>query len=81
MHELLTRDFYCQLKANDMDLRTALNKLESLIFDETLNAAAPYRLKKLPRQKLTTPHRNCLSHSCSASHPWQQFYNGRSYIV
>jgi hypothetical protein len=41
MHELFTRDFYCQLKADDMDLRTALNKLESFVFDETLNAAAP----------------------------------------
>jgi hypothetical protein len=40
MHELFTRDFYCQLKANNMDLRTALNKLESLVLDETLNAAA-----------------------------------------
>jgi hypothetical protein len=41
MHELFTRDFYCQLKANDMDLHIALTKLESLIFDNTLNTATP----------------------------------------
>jgi hypothetical protein len=41
MHELFTRDFYCQLKANDMDLSIALTKLESLIFDDTLNTAIP----------------------------------------
>jgi hypothetical protein len=41
MHELFTRDFYCQLKANDMDLSIALTKLESLIFDDTLNTATP----------------------------------------
>jgi hypothetical protein len=41
MRELITTDFYCQLKANDMDLSIALTKLESLIFDDTLNTAAP----------------------------------------
>jgi hypothetical protein len=30
MHELFTGDFYCQLKANDMDLHIALTKLKSL---------------------------------------------------
>jgi hypothetical protein len=39
MHELFIRDFYCQLKANDRDLHIALTKLESLIFDDTLNTA------------------------------------------
>jgi hypothetical protein len=39
MHELFIRDFYCQLKANDRDLLIALTKLESLIFDDTLNTA------------------------------------------
>jgi hypothetical protein len=34
MHELFTRNFYCQLKANNMDLHIALTKLESLIFDK-----------------------------------------------
>jgi hypothetical protein len=41
MHKLFTGDFYCQLKANDMDLHIALTKLESLISDNTLNTAAP----------------------------------------
>jgi hypothetical protein len=41
MHELFTRDFYCQLKANNMDLHIALTKLKSLIFDNTLNTATP----------------------------------------
>jgi hypothetical protein len=41
MHDLFTRDFYCQLKANDMDLSIALTKLESLIFNDTLNTATP----------------------------------------
>jgi hypothetical protein len=39
MHELFIRDFSRQLKANDMDLHIALTKLESLIFDDTLNTA------------------------------------------
>jgi hypothetical protein len=37
MHELFIRDFYCQFKANDIDLHIAPTKLESLIFDNILN--------------------------------------------
>jgi hypothetical protein len=39
MHKLFISDFYCQLKGNDRDLHIALTKLESLIFDDTLNTA------------------------------------------
>jgi hypothetical protein len=38
---LAGRDFYCQLEANGMDLHIAPTKLESLIFDNTLNTATP----------------------------------------
>jgi hypothetical protein len=52
MHELFTRDFYCQLKANNMDLHIALTKLESLIFEKTLNTANPdFNLKDLMNEQ------------------------------
>jgi hypothetical protein len=52
MHELFIRDFYCQLKANDMDLHIALTKLESLIFDDTLNTAtANFNLEDLMNEQ------------------------------
>jgi hypothetical protein len=52
MHKLFIRDFYCQLRANDRDLHIALTKLESLIFDDTLNTATSnFNLKDLMNEQ------------------------------
>jgi hypothetical protein len=52
MHELFIRDFCCQLIANDRDLHIALTKLESLIFDDTLNTAtANFNLEYLMNEQ------------------------------
>jgi hypothetical protein len=48
MHQLFNMNFYCQLKANNMDLSIALTKLETLIFDNTLNTTTPgFKLENL----------------------------------
>jgi hypothetical protein len=69
MQELFTRDFYCQLKANDMDLNIALIKLEFLILDKTLDEATlGFSLEDLMNEQTSYSNgRNFLSDRCLLS--------------